>query len=255
MEGKLVYDDPNLALEIVESPRDRQSALVATVYLATVCSYLRASGAPTLTAECSSFAELEREVTRLKAECDALLEEAAPRFAAAGDRVAQGDQARLGEPVAAPAGRAKPPLKLDEELLVGDRMTRDVRTLHRNDKLSVADELMKAGRFRHAVVVERGEIVGVISQRDIFYGALAWSVGLGSDAHQKTLAAVAVKQVMQCDVVTVTPDTRLSEAARIMLESKVGCLPVVAAEGLAGILTEGDFLSMFTEAEVRGESR
>jgi CBS domain-containing protein len=248
-----VVDDSNLALDIVESPRDRPTALVATVYLATVCSYLRASGAPTLTLECSSYAELEREVTRLKAECDAMLEEAAPRFAAFGDRAAQGTQA-AGEPIPAPAERAKPPLKLDEELLVEDRMTRDVRTLHRNDKLSVADELMRVGRFRHAVVVERGEIVGVISQRDIFYGALAWSVGLGSDAHQKTLAAVAVKQVMQGDVVTVTPDTRLSDAARIMLERKVGCLPVVAAEGLTGILTEGDFLSMFTEAEVRGES-
>ena len=78
------------------------------------------------------------------------------------------------------------------------------------------------------------EIAGVISQRDIFYGALAWSVGLGSAAHDKALAAVPVKQVMQGDVVTVAPETSLSEAARLMLESRVGCLPVVAAGRLVG---------------------
>jgi CBS domain-containing protein len=63
------------------------------------------------------------------------------------------------------------------------------------------------------------------------------------------------KQVMQEDVVTVAPETSLADAARIMLEKKVGCLPVVGAEGLIGILTEGDFLSMLTEAEVRTEGR
>jgi CBS domain-containing protein len=255
MEGRSVYDEPNLALEIVDSPRDRPGALVATVYLATVCSYLRTSGAPTLTLDCSSFSELEREVARLKAECDAMLKEAAPRFAAAGDQAAEGQQAAAArKPSQAAAERVKAPLKLDTQLRVEDRMTRDVKTLHRNDKLSIADELMKVGRFRHVVVVEKGEVVGIISQRDIFYGALAWSTGIGATAHEKALDAMPVKQVMQCDVVTVAPETSLADAARIMLDKKVGCLPVVGAEGLIGILTEGDFLAMLTDAEVRGES-
>ena len=249
-----MYDDSNLALEIAESPRDRPPTLVATVYLATVCSYLKGSGAPTLTADCASFSELEREISRLKAECDALLEEAAQRFAAAGDQAAEGKQAmRAGEPIKAPATKAKTPLKLDQHLCVKDRMTRDVRTLHRNDKLSIADELMKVGKFRHVVVVEKGEIAGIVSQRDIFYGALAWSTGLGRVAHEKALDAMPVKQIMQCEVATVTPETSLADAARLMLERRIGCLPVVGAEGLVGILTEGDFLSMLTEAEVGAE--
>ena len=249
-----MYEDPNLALEIVESPRDRPAVLVATVYLATVCSYLRASGAPTLTLECTSFSELEREVTRLKAECDAILEEAAQRFAATGDQAAEGEQAdRARDATQASAARVKAPLKLDEQLRVEDRMTRDVKTLHRNDKLSIADELMKVGKFRHVVVVEKGEIAGIVSQRDIFYGALAWSTGLGRVAHEKALDAMPVKQIMQCEVATVTPETSLADAARLMLERRIGCLPVVGAEGLVGILTEGDFLSMLTEAEVGAE--
>jgi acetoin utilization protein AcuB len=247
VKGEAVDEDANLGLEFVEAPPG-EGALVATVYLATVCSYLKSGGAPTLTVDCHSFPELESEVARLKAECDALLEEAARRFATAGDVAAQSRPA-TGEVGTAVTG--KKTLEIRQELRVEDRMSREVRTLGRNDKLSLADELMKAGSFRHVVVVEKGEIVGVISQRDLFYGALAWSVGLGSAAHDKALAAVPVKQVMQGDVVTVTPETSLSEAARIMLESRVGCLPVVAAGGLVGILTEGDFLSTFTEAKVR----
>jgi CBS domain-containing protein len=256
MEGSPLYDDSNLALDVVESPRDRRAAIVATVYLATVCSYLRTSGAPTLTAECSSFSDLEREIARLKAECDAILEEAAQRFAAAGDQAAESKHAAAArEHLQTPTERVKAPLKLDEQLRVEDRMTRDVRTLQRNDKLSIAEELMKVGRFRHVVVVEKGEVVGIISQRDLFYGALAWSTGLGTTAHEKALEAMPVKQVMHCDVVTVAPETPLADAARIMLEKKLGCLPVVGAEGLVGILTEGDFLSMLTDAEVRAEGR
>jgi CBS domain-containing membrane protein len=235
VKGESVDEDANLGLEFVEAPPGG-GALVATVYLATVCSYLKSGGAPTLTADCHSFPELEREVARLKAECDGLLEEAARRFATVGDVAAQ-SRPSTGE--AGPPAIGKKTLEIGQELRVEDRMSREVRTLGRNDKLSLADELMKAGSFRHVVVVEKGEIV------------LAWSVGLGSAAHDKALAAVPVKQVMQGDVVTVTPETSLSEAARIMLESRVGCLPVVAAGGLVGILTEGDFLSTFTEAKVR----
>jgi CBS domain-containing membrane protein len=130
-------------------------------------------------------------------------------------------------------------------------MSRDVKTMHRNDKLSLADELMKVGGFRHVVVVEDddSEVVGIVSHRDIFYSALAWSTGQGETAHQKALDSIPVKNVMCTDVETVAPDTPLADAARIMLEKKIGCLPVIRSERLVGVLTEGDFLSMLTGAE------
>ncbi len=57
--------------------------------------------------------------------------------------------------------------------LVRDMMTKEVATLERNDKLSLANNVMQLGRIRHMVVIdEEGEIAGVLSQRDLFRGAL-----------------------------------------------------------------------------------
>jgi hypothetical protein len=130
-KGKVMSDNLNLALEIVES-RDpsggRPPSLAATVYLETVCSYLKGGGAPTLTADCTSLSEFEQEITRLKVECDAILEEAARRFAAASDQGAfTAEAAQAREPISSPVPTAKTPRKLDQELRVADRMTREVR--------------------------------------------------------------------------------------------------------------------------------
>ncbi len=143
-----------------------------------------------------------------------------------------------------------------ESLRVRDLMTADVKTLHRNDKLSAADELMKLGRFRHVVVLDDDDsVAGVLSQRSIFYGALAWSLGQGTLAHQKALESFAVKDVMEIDVVTVHSDSGLGEAAATMMERKIGCLPVVDADRLVGILTEGDFLAMLTAPQTSSSER
>jgi acetoin utilization protein AcuB len=119
-----------------------------------------------------------------------------------------------------------------------------VRTLGPNQRLSVADELMKQGRFRHVVIVDEGRVVGVVSRRDIFHGALAWSLGQGGKAHETLLTATPAKEVMASDVVTIDPGASLGEAAALLRKHQIGCLPVVAGDELVGILTEGDFLAL-----------
>jgi CBS domain-containing membrane protein len=235
--------DKNLVVDITESGDD--AGKVARVVVELACSYLKDGGGPTITADCGSLHEFELEIARLKGECDAALAEVADSFGGAGGPAAPSRGTRSsGERAAAP---------IDTALRVEDRMTRDVRTMRRNDKLSLADELMKVGRFRHVVVLEDdgSEVAGIISQRDIFYGALAWSTGQGSEAHRKSLETELAKGVMHADVTTVEPDLPLVEAAKIMLEKKIGCLPVVVNQDLVGILTEGDFLSLLTEAADR----
>ena len=130
-------------------------------------------------------------------------------------------------------------------LKVADVMTSDVKTVRRNDPLSAAEALMDGGRFRHVVVLdEQGMLAGVISHRDMFYSRLTQSMGQGRYAHEKALAALTVKHVMQTDVTTVDPETTLEEAAELMMARKIGCLPVLDGDELVGLLTASDFLSI-----------
>jgi CBS domain-containing membrane protein len=133
-----------------------------------------------------------------------------------------------------------------EQLRVRDIMTAEVTTLKRNDKLTLADDIMNLGRIRHLPVLddEGEELVGMVSQRDLFRGALARALGYGQRAQRKVLDTIFVKEVMSSDLITTTPDTPLVEAARVLVERKIGCLPVIEKGRLVGIVTEGDFVAM-----------
>ena len=130
---------------------------------------------------------------------------------------------------------------------VKDLMATDVTSLKRNEKLSLADDVMNLGRIRHLPVLDDdGEtLVGIVSQRDLFRGALAHAIGYGQHARRKLLNSLLVKDVMTTDVITTTPETLLVEAAHVLMERKIGCLPVLDNGRLVGILTEGDFVALF----------
>jgi CBS domain-containing protein len=91
------------------------------------------------------------------------------------------------------------------------------------------------------------DLVGIVSQRDLFRGALAAALGYGQHAQQKVMGMLVIKDIMSTDPVTTTPDTPLADAARVMLERKIGCLPVLEDGRLVGILTESDFLRFVVE--------
>ena len=131
-------------------------------------------------------------------------------------------------------------------LRVRDVMSREVKTLRRNDQLTLADDLMKQERIRHLPVLDdEGEaLVGIVSQRDMFRGALAHALGYGETAQRRMMGLLVLKEVMTNQVVTIAPDASLADAARLMLERKIGCLPVVEGGRLVGILAESDFVAL-----------
>lgn len=235
----------SIDLDIALVPTAKAHEEISRLAVVGARGYTRDGGAPTITADCKSHAALRREGARLKAEIDDALARARAHYGEvdAGDK--ERDEPRRSDTDGGEGPR--PALRIDGKLRVRDVMTTDVRTLDPNDALSVADELMSVGRFRHVVVVdEDGGVCGVISRRDIFHGALAWSLGQGATAHRRTLESYPVKQVMESSVLTVDPDAMLGEAAALMISTKVGCLPVVEGDDLVGILTEGDFLALLT---------
>jgi len=129
--------------------------------------------------------------------------------------------------------------------LVRDLMSPDVLTLERNEKLLVADDVMRLGRIRHLPVVdEDGKLCGIVSQRDLFHNGVLKALGYGTHAQRSTLEALVVKEAMSTGVVTVSPDMALAAAAKLMFEKKIGCLVVLDADKIVGILTEGDFVRL-----------
>jgi acetoin utilization protein AcuB len=231
----------NLTLDLDEGDRARGDAPRARIAVSEAWAFTRHGGAPIVSRDCTTLAALEREVARLQGELADALSEARERLGRGGEARPQ-PAARASAAAEKPAERRLP--ALDASLRVSDVMTREVRTLGPNQRLSVADELMKQGRFRHVVIVEEGRVVGVVSRRDIFHGALAWSLGQGGKAHETLLTATPAKDVMASDVVTIDPGASLGEAAALLRQHQIGCLPVVAGDELVGILTEGDFLAL-----------
>jgi CBS domain-containing protein len=125
---------------------------------------------------------------------------------------------------------------------VKDIMVKEVSTLGRNDTLDLADDIMTLDRIRHLPVLEEGQVVGVVSQRDLFRSALAAALGYGEKAQKTLLRTIRVKEVMSEPAITVSPEATVKEAARLMIEKKIGCLPVVERHALVGIVTETDIL-------------
>ncbi len=133
--------------------------------------------------------------------------------------------------------------------LVRDLMTSTVVTLGRNDALRSADDIMRLGRIRHLPIVdEEGKLVGIVSQRDLFHSGLVRALGYGTRAHTRALDSLDVKEAMHTEVVTLGPSAPLAQAAKLMLERKIGCVVIVEDSQVVGILTESDFVRLALEA-------
>ncbi|MDH3468411.1 MAG: CBS domain-containing protein [Gammaproteobacteria bacterium] len=135
------------------------------------------------------------------------------------------------------------------KLKVRDIMQTDVHTLGRNDKLSVADELMRSKEIRHVPVIdEDGKVCAIVSQRSLYRGALLKAMGYGSHMVDKLFDNYRVKEAMSNELHTTTPETPIHEAASAILEHKIGCLPVLDDRKLIGIVTKSDFLKLAADS-------
>ncbi len=128
---------------------------------------------------------------------------------------------------------------------VREIMVTEVVTLHVDEELSLASDIMNLARIRHLPIVEGENLVGIISQRDLFKASLASVMGYDYAETRDHLKSVAIREAMVKKVIIVDPDTEIQEAGRIMLEKKIGCLPVVRDKRLVGMVTETDILRCF----------
>jgi len=237
--------DRSLALDLERTGRGDRERTVARVAVVGTVGLTRDGSEATVTIDCESAAALDREIGRLHRELDEALEQGR---VALGAKARASSRTKVAQRGAEDAHEHKRP-HVSAPFTVADLMTRAVRTVAPNDSLASAKAAMDSGGFRHLVVVdEDGAIEGVLSQRDLFFGPLAWSIGQGLAAYEKLLNTSRVKDVMHADVATIDSSAPLQEAAALLRERKIGCLPVVDGERLVGLVTEGDFVDLIAEA-------
>lgn len=128
-------------------------------------------------------------------------------------------------------------------------MSKQVFTIRISKMLIDVKDLMEWGHIRHVPVVnEKDEVVGMVSHRDLLSASVS-SVAENRSAAERNqqLRAISLENVMRSPVTTISPDTAIQEAARLMRAKKIGCLPVIQKGKLVGILTDYDLLKIVEE--------
>jgi CBS domain-containing membrane protein len=132
---------------------------------------------------------------------------------------------------------------------VRDLMRDRVFAVRPDDDLATVRDLMDDHAVRHVPVIDAdGDVVGMVSHRDLLRAALIERADVPLVVERTLLERTHVRDVMTTYVETSSPETPLGEAARRMLESRIGSLPVTEGGRLVGILTEADFVRSYAES-------
>ncbi len=132
-------------------------------------------------------------------------------------------------------------------MLVGERMTKPIITIASDMPIVEALDLMKREHIRRTPVVDNGKLVGIVSDKDLLNASPSPATSLSVWELNYLLSKVTVGDVMTRDVITVTEDTPIEQAARIMADNKIGGLPVMSGDEVVGIITETDLFKLFLE--------
>lgn len=133
-------------------------------------------------------------------------------------------------------------------MFVRDEMTAHPVTITPDRPLYEAQRVMKENNIRHLPVVnEKGELIGLITRTTLQEAMPSKLTTLSVWELNYELNKIKVSQAMLKDVLTISEDTPIEKAARIMLERKIGCLPVVRGKRLVGIITDIDLMRMMVE--------
>lgn len=130
---------------------------------------------------------------------------------------------------------------------VGDRMSAPVVTLESKEHFLQALRTMQSRKIRHLPIVDDGNLVGIVSDRDMrrAMGGLRIAVEDARAQQHRPHTQIVMSDIMSRDVLTTSPAATLAEAADVLVANKFGSLPVLQSQALVGIITESDLLRHF----------
>lgn len=133
-------------------------------------------------------------------------------------------------------------------MLVKNRMSQPVITVDPEMPIMDALNLMKSRNIRRTPVVDKhGKLIGIVSDKDLLNAGPSDATSLSVWEINYLVGKIKVKQVMTRAVLTVEGDTPIEEAARIMVDNKVGGLPVMKQDEIVGVITESDLFKILLE--------
>ena len=133
-------------------------------------------------------------------------------------------------------------------MLVRDRMTCDPVVITTDTSLKEALEIVRSKPFRHLPVLdENGKLVGIVTEKSLVYASPTSTTALSVFEVDYILSRTKVGQIIQGSVISVGPDWPVEEAARVMVDRRIGCLPVVEDDKLIGIISDTDIFRVFVE--------
>ena len=133
-------------------------------------------------------------------------------------------------------------------MIIERRMTKNPVTIGPDANVVEASELMKKEKVHRLPVLDKDKkLVGVISEKDILYATPSPASSLSIHEMAYLLSKLTVRKLMSKDPVTITKDTTVEEAARLMVDQDLSCLPVVEGDRLVGIVSKSDMFKILLE--------
>ncbi len=140
-------------------------------------------------------------------------------------------------------------------LKVKDIMTTEVFVLHATQTLELVRSLMRIKHVRHVPIVdEDNTFVGLMTHRDLLAQTISHLAEVDEDEQEYLDRHIHIVKTMKTDVLTADPEMDVCSAISLLLDHRYGCLPVVSAGKLVGIVTEADFLNLTLELLRKSES-
>ncbi len=130
-------------------------------------------------------------------------------------------------------------------MLVGERMSSPVLSIEPEMPIQDALAQMRKDRVSRYPVLKKGKLVGIVAEDDLLNASPSDVTSLSVWEVNYLLSKITVERVMMKDVITVTEDTPLEEAARIMADNRIGGMPVVRGDKVVGIITQTDIFRIF----------
>src|SRR4030066_731392 len=132
-------------------------------------------------------------------------------------------------------------------MLVRKKMKKALIPITKDDRMTTAKKILREKNIRHLPVVDGKKLIGLVSNMDIRKAEASPATSLEIHELHYLLDKLTVGEIMTRNVITLSPDISVEEAATLLHDNKIGCLPVIEDGNLVGIITENDVMEILID--------